>query len=126
MKCLLILTWFLSHNYSHNEALGIVANLWVESRCDPNANNGSQIGIAQWQGNRKQNLILFVKRINHHWSYLNTQLEFLHHEWRQLHHNQNLLTPQEFAIRFCNLFEKPRFSCKSRGNLTKTQPWRNQ
>jgi hypothetical protein len=51
---------------------GIIGNLLFESRLNPSATNGNTIGIAQWLGSRKQNLL---KKSNY--STLKVQLEFI-------------------------------------------------
>lgn len=125
MKCILILTWFLSHGYSPPEAQGIVTNLYMESKCDSNSNNGIQIGIAQWQGPRKKSLIHFANQTYRTWTNLDMQLEFLDKEWKSISPNPRRgsqtgkLSASYFAIIFCTNFERPKSSCTARGPLTK-------
>ena len=134
MKCFLILSWLLSHNYSHNESIGIVSNLFIESRCDPNASNSYQIGLAQWQGKRKKDLINFAKFFALPSNDLYLQLNFLDQEWKEIKSSQLTrsgrrprptltlnsysfsfsLSPTYHLINFCKKFEKPKSPCSHR------------
>ena len=126
MKCLLVLSWLISYGYQEPEALGIVNNLYAESKCDPNASNKHQIGIAQWQGKRQLSLRLFAQKTNTSPFDLNTQLLFLHHEWQKIRPNTHrsshiALNSTYFTLIFCQKFEKPRDArriCPKRTNNT--------
>ncbi len=134
MKCILILTWLISHGYSQIEATGIITNLYIESKCNPNSNNGSQIGLAQWQGSRKSNLIYYSRLHNTHWTNLFLQLEFLDLEWKQItqrnpqvaRRSLPIAHRQSFTIHFCQKFERPKFNCKHRERISKLRPWEKE
>lgn len=74
--------FFISKGLSPQQAAGIVGNLQLESGpgLDPKASNGSTIGIGQWLGGRKTNLMSFALAQNKDPLTLELQLEFLHKE----------------------------------------------
>ena len=57
-------------------AVGIAANLWVESRLDPAA-VGSGLGLAQWVGARRARMLAHA---GHRWREAEAQLMFLRAE----------------------------------------------
>ena len=132
MKCLLILSWFLSHGYPNNEAVGITNNLYIESKCNPNANNKFQIGIAQWQGTRKNNLLNFAYQTNRNQNNLYLQLEFLNQEWKKISTTKSHVarntshvtsnSSSSYSYLFCQKFEKPKQNCNLRNRIT-NQIW---
>jgi hypothetical protein len=115
----------ISHGYNQTEAIGIISNLYIESKCDSKTDNGSQIGIAQWQGNRKRNLFSYAKFSNRSWMDLYVQLEFLDQEWKQIIQRKSHVAhrPTSYTIYFCSKFERPKFSCSPREKVSKLKPW---
>ncbi|MGD6876763.1 phage tail tape measure protein [Bacillus infantis] len=75
--------FFKSKGFTDNIVAGIMGNLEMESRLNPNAINKSSgaTGIAQWLGGRKTNLSNFAKQSGTSMYDLNTQLNFL---WKEL------------------------------------------
>lgn len=131
MKCLLILSWLISHGYTQPESIGIVSNLYIESKCNSQAQNPSQIGIAQWQGKRKKNLLSLAKETQIPISNLFLQLYFLDLEWKEIKQKSpstyarrtSHVSSYDLAIIFCKKFERPKLSCKSRGKVANLRPW---
>lgn len=66
------------------QAYGVMGNLQVESSLNPSAYNGNEgaIGIAQWEGGRRAALQAFAASRGTNETDLETQLEFMLHEWK--------------------------------------------
>ncbi len=71
-----MVTWLTLHGCSLPGAVGITANLWVESRLDPGA-RGSGLGLAQWVGPRHARMLA---RAGPRWRDAEAQLMFLRAE----------------------------------------------
>jgi hypothetical protein len=69
---------FWEHGYTEEQAAGMICNFMGEgSKLDPNQrqhNGGPAIGIAQWEGSRKQQLYAYAGDAN--WANYNLQLDF--------------------------------------------------
>ncbi len=76
------LKFFQDAGWSPAQATGIVANLIHESNLDPTAlgDNGESIGIAQWQGPRRQKLLDYAQRNKLDPYSLEGQLQYINHE----------------------------------------------
>lgn len=126
MKCLLILSWLISHGYPQPQAEAITANFYIESKCDSESRNKYQIGLGQWQGQRRRNL----EQLPHPHT-LNTQMNFLDSELKTIYLREflkfNLLKSKSQAtIYFCIFYERPRNSiiqCPKRAQILNTRPW---
>jgi hypothetical protein len=68
-----MVAWLTLHGCSLPGAVGITANLWVESRLDPTA-SGSGLGLAQWVGIRRTRMLRSAGR---RWREAEVQLMFL-------------------------------------------------
>ena len=71
-----MVTWLTLHGCSLPGAVGITANLWVESHLDPIA-RGSGLGLAQWVGPRRARMLAATGR---RWRDAEAQLMFLRAE----------------------------------------------
>jgi hypothetical protein len=76
--------FFTSKGYSPHAAAGITGNLLAESRLDPAAlgDSGSSLGIAQWNGPRRQALAQYAQANGGDPNDFHTQLAFVDHELR--------------------------------------------
>jgi len=79
--------FFEAKGWTPHQAAAIAGAFSQESRFNPNAINphdgrdgSDSIGIAQWNGQRAQNLKAFAASRGKPWNDLETQLEFVHHE----------------------------------------------
>jgi hypothetical protein len=79
-----IIQFFMSKGWTKEQASGIAANLWKESRFDPNAtgDNGKAKGIAQWHADRQANFRKVMGK-SLAGSSLQDQLEFVNYELTQ-------------------------------------------
>jgi hypothetical protein len=80
---LLALRYFISMGWQAHQSAGIVANLWSESKLDPNAvgDGGLARGVGQWHADRQANFSALIgKPIQG--SSLEDQLAFVHAELR--------------------------------------------
>lgn len=73
MHVFAVVTWLTLHGCSLPGAVGITANLWVESKLDPTA-RGSGLGLAQWTGTRRARMLAYAGR---RWRDAEVQLAFL-------------------------------------------------
>ena len=76
MQVAAMVAWLTLHGCSHPGAVGITANLWVESHLDPAA-VGSGLGLAQWVGPRRARMLAHAGR---RWRDAEVQLMFLRAE----------------------------------------------
>lgn len=83
MHVLLVVAWITAHQCSVAGAIGITANLWVEShdlrdytKLDPKS-DASGIGVAQWVGSRRARML---RELGSRWPDAIAQLEFLKKE----------------------------------------------
>lgn len=128
MKCILIFSWLISHAYSPHITTGITNNLYIESKCNPNAKTSHQFGLAQWQGTRLRDLITFANHQHTLPNNLTTQLLFLDYEFKKIFPpvrarnamGQERPDANNFSYIFCQKFERPKSSCHSR---IKIQTW---
>lgn len=74
-----IIKSLMKAGFTEEGARGVAGNLWVESKFNPNAYNEKEgaYGIAQWRGDRLENLKKFAKQNNAPLDSLDTQLGFL-------------------------------------------------
>lgn len=101
--------FFMSNDFTKEQAAGIVGNLQVESGpgLNPTADNGSHYGIAQWDRTRESDFMkLYGKSIRD--SSLMEQLEFLLQELPKngLSAVKDAKTAEDAAIVFENKFER--------------------
>ncbi len=68
-----VVAWLVLGGCSLPGAVGITANLWVESRLDPAA-RGSGLGLAQWVGPRRARMLRYA---GSRWREAEVQLMFL-------------------------------------------------
>ncbi len=71
-----VVAWLVLHGCSLPGAVGITANLYVESRLDPVA-RGSGLGLAQWVGARRARMLRYA---GSRWRDAEAQLMFLRAE----------------------------------------------
>ena len=73
-----IVKGLIKRGFTPKAAAAIAGNMWQESRFNPKIShkNSQHVGVVQWGGKRKQNL---MKRSG--WSRLETQLDFVKHEF---------------------------------------------
>ncbi|TAM50231.1 MAG: hypothetical protein EPN57_20640 [Paraburkholderia sp.] len=106
--------FFESRGWSHAQALGIAANLQMESKVDPAAegDNGQAYGIAQWHKDRQE----AFRKWAGNWignSTLEQQLGFVDYELKQGGEKQagaalaNASTPEQAASVVSRLYERP-------------------
>ena len=104
-----IMAYFQGKGLSAAQAAGIVGNLQQESGLNPNSPGG---GIAQWQGDRWNNLVAFAQQQGGTPNDLKTQLDFLWHELTttesgSLASLQQTTDAASAAQSFSNHFERP-------------------
>jgi len=110
--------FFVSMNWTVEQAAGIVANLEAESNLNPSASgdSGTAWGIAQWRGERQANFeALFGKPI--HQSSFEDQLAFVHAELQRAEKRAGdalaaCTTAAEAADTICRLYERPKYPDK--------------
>jgi len=110
--------FFVSMNWTGEQASGIVANLEAESNLNPSASgdSGTAWGIAQWRGERQANFeALFGKPIQQ--SSFEEQLAFVHAELQRAEKRAGdalaaCTTAAEAADTICRLYERPKYPDK--------------
>jgi hypothetical protein len=71
-----VVGWLTLHGCSLPGAIGITANLWVESKLDPTA-RGSGLGLGQWVGARRKRMLY---ELSSRWADPYAQLDFIRRE----------------------------------------------
>ena len=71
-----VVAWITAHGCPLPGAVGITANLWVESKLDPAA-RGSGLGLAQFVGSRQHRMLSVLGR---RWREMEAQLSFIRSE----------------------------------------------
>ncbi|MEM4720882.1 MAG: phage tail tip lysozyme [Candidatus Methanomethylicaceae archaeon] len=94
-------------------AAGFAGNFFVESRCLPKSNGPSGIGLAQWCGSRRNQLLTYAKSRGRPWWDLDVQLDFVILELSDLpltHRDKILNSPSvELAATYISIYyERPR------------------
>jgi hypothetical protein len=109
-----LMNGLMQRGYSEVAAKGILMNLNSESSLNTSASgdSGNALGLAQWNGPRKADLIAFAKAQGKSPNDYNVQLDFLDSEMKGKYSStydavQNAKTPGEAAVAFLNGFEKP-------------------
>ena len=121
-----VMRFFMSRNWTKEQAAGITANLWHESRFDPASvgDSGKAYGIAQWHPDRQMIFKkLFGKDIRQ--SSVNEQLEFVQYE---LTHNEknagrrlkNARTARDAGRIVSQFYERPHAVIKEAGSRGET------
>ena len=112
-------------------AIGVLANIYVESAFDPQAvNDRSQAyGLCQWLGGRKANLLNYCKNAGINFAELKSQLKFLKWELESDPSNSGDTLPQLKAVKnsesgakeaariFCDVFERPGDSATTKNRM---------
>lgn len=108
----------LTNTYGYNTAAasGILSNLYHESGFNPTAKSGPSIGLCQWLGGRKTNLISYARNHGYSAYSINGQVAFLDYElktgysslYSYLHSVDNTASgAYNAAYKFCYDFERP-------------------
>jgi hypothetical protein len=80
-KGLSIAKQLVNRGFTQEQAAAIVGNMWAESTFNPGATNSiGAVGLLQWLGARKTELIDFAKQRKKKWSDLTLQLDFIKYE----------------------------------------------
>ncbi|WP_288638135.1 phage tail tip lysozyme [uncultured Oxalobacter sp.] len=127
-----VMRFFMSQNWTKEQAAGITANLWHESRFDPASvgDSGKAYGLAQWHPDRQKIFKkLFGKDIRR--SSVNEQLEFVQYE---LTHNEknagrrlkNARTARDAGSIVSRFYERPKEVMKEAGSRGDTASEFNQ
>ena len=127
-----VMRFFMSKNWTKEQAAGITANLWHESRFDPASvgDSGKAYGLAQWHPDRQKIFKkLFGKDIRR--SSVNEQLEFVQYE---LTHNEknagrrlkNARTARDAGSIVSRFYERPKEVMKEAGSRGDTASEFNQ
>lgn len=127
-----VMRFFMSKNWTKEQAAGITANLWHESKFDPASvgDSGKAYGIAQWHPDRQKIFKkLFGKDIRQ--SSVNEQLEFVQYE---LTHNEknagkrlkNARTARDAGSIVSQFYERPKAVMKEAGSRGETASEFNQ
>lgn len=76
--------FLLNHGLTPAQAAGVMGNIEVESGFNPGTYNSGEgaIGIVQWEGGRRSALQQFAAARGTSETDLETQLEFMWHEWQ--------------------------------------------
>ena len=101
-------------------AVGIISNLWTESRWNPNAlgDGGTSYGLCQWHNERWDNLRSFCDTNGYDWESVEGQLRFLKYEIESDASFSAMLSNMrtypndpdgayQAAYDFCIIFERP-------------------
>ena len=117
-----IFNFFTSKGLTPAQASGFIGNFYAESSLKPDARNPNDKGkvsegLAQWRGDRRDNLIAYSNEKNLDYKSLTAQLNFTMHELRTTEGKaygkiKEAATPREAAIAICRYFERPAFSIK--------------
>ena len=127
-----VMRFFMSKNWTKEQAAGITANLWHESKFDPASvgDSGKAYGLAQWHPDRQKIFKkLFGKDIRQ--SSANEQLEFVQYE---LTHNEknagrrlkNARTARDAGSIVSRFYERPKEVMKEAGSRGDTASEFNQ
>lgn len=116
-KAMQIMDYFVEKGLTPQQAAGITGNLQRESRLDPGiteGGGGGGYGLAQWTGERRQELSSFAASEGKPVSDLKVQLDFL---WKEMNSSENgalqafkadpNMSAAEAAKVFCEKFERP-------------------
>lgn len=107
--------YLISKGLSPIQAAGVVGNLQQESNFDTKVlgfDKTGSVGIAQWLGERKTNLLNFAKNKGKEYSDLDTQLDFIIHELNTTEKNaykalKQANTVEEATKAFAWKYERP-------------------
>lgn len=112
-----IFNFFTSKGLTPAQAAGFIGNFYAESSLKPDAKNPNDKGkvsegLAQWRGDRRDNLIAYSNENNLDYKSLTAQLNFTMHELRTSESRaygkiKEASTPKEAATAICRYFERP-------------------
>ena len=123
--------WLRQNGYNHNAASGLLGNLIQESNLNTGAvgDQGSSHGIAQWRGQRYNDLLAYANATRGNPTDLNVQLGFLNHELQTKYRGvyqalQNSPSVQHATAAVVLGYEKPKGS--ETGIASRTDGWQNR